>query len=39
MKFKLTFWKAVFVALLVAGFYATILRFTRGLGAATNLND
>jgi Ni/Fe-hydrogenase subunit HybB-like protein len=39
MKFKLTFWKAIFLALIVAGFYATILRFARGLGASTNLND
>ncbi len=39
MKFKLTFWKAIFLALLVAGFYATVLRFARGLGASTNLND
>jgi Ni/Fe-hydrogenase subunit HybB-like protein len=39
MKLKLTFWKVVFLALIVAGFYATILRFARGLGASTNLND
>jgi Ni/Fe-hydrogenase subunit HybB-like protein len=36
---KLTFWKLVFAALLVAGGYATVLRFTRGLGATTNLSD
>jgi Ni/Fe-hydrogenase subunit HybB-like protein len=36
---KLTFWKAVLVAVLLAGAYATILRFTRGLGASTNLSD
>ena len=39
MKTKLTFWKLVFLAFMVAGLYATILRFTRGLGASTNLND
>jgi len=39
MKMKLTFWKLVFLALMAAGFYATVVRFTRGLGASTNLND
>lgn len=39
MKIKFTFWKAVFLALLAAGFYATVVRFTQGLGQSTNLND
>jgi Ni/Fe-hydrogenase subunit HybB-like protein len=39
VKIKLTFWKLVFVALLAAGFYATVVRFTQGLGQSTNLND
>ncbi len=39
MKVKLTFWKLVFLALLAAGFYATVVRFTQGLGQSTNLND
>jgi Ni/Fe-hydrogenase subunit HybB-like protein len=39
VKIKFTFWKLVFLALMAAGFYATVLRFTRGLGASTNLND
>ena len=39
MKFKLTFWKLVFFFLMAAGLYATFLRFTRGLGASTNLTD
>ncbi len=39
MKIKFTFWKAVFLALMAAGFYATIVRFTQGLGRSTNLND
>ena len=36
---KLTFWKAMFCIVLLAGAYATLLRFTRGLGASTNLTD
>lgn len=36
---KLTFWKALLVVILMAGFYATVVRFTRGLGAATHLSD
>ena len=39
MKIKWTFWKFVFVALLAAGFYSTIVRFTQGLGRSTNLSD
>ncbi|MFN0158394.1 MAG: NrfD/PsrC family molybdoenzyme membrane anchor subunit [Bacteroidota bacterium] len=36
---KITFWKVVAVALMVAGLVATIQRFTLGLGATTNLAD
>jgi Ni/Fe-hydrogenase subunit HybB-like protein len=36
---KLTFWRVVLVLVLAAGFYSTLLRFARGLGAATNLSD
>jgi len=36
---KFTFWKTVMVVILLAGAYASVLRFTRGLGAATNLSD
>jgi Ni/Fe-hydrogenase subunit HybB-like protein len=39
MKKRLTFWKFVFLALMAAGFYATVVRFTQGLGKSTNLND
>ncbi len=39
MKFKLTFWKVVFVTLMVGALYSTALRFGKGLGASTNLND
>ena len=36
---KLTFWRVVLVIILAAGFYSTLLRFVKGLGAATNLSD
>ena len=36
---KLTFWKAILVITLLLGFYATVVRFTQGLGASTNLTD
>lgn len=36
---QITFWRAVFAVLLAAGLYATYVRFTQGLGAATNLSD
>jgi len=39
MKIKWTFWKVVFLFLVVAGFYATVVRFTQGLGASTHLTD
>jgi Ni/Fe-hydrogenase subunit HybB-like protein len=39
MKLKFTFWKLVFLALMAAGFYATVVRFTQGLGRSTNLSD
>jgi Ni/Fe-hydrogenase subunit HybB-like protein len=35
----ITFWRAVLVVLLALGLYATYVRFTQGLGAATNLSD
>jgi Ni/Fe-hydrogenase subunit HybB-like protein len=38
-KVKITFWRVVLVLLLVAGAYATVLRFVRGLGTSTNLSD
>ena len=37
--FKLTFWKFIFLFLMAAGLYATVIRFTQGLGASTNLSD
>src|SRR5689334_24415639 len=39
MRFKWTFWRAVFVLVLLSGAYGTLRRFTRGLGASTNLSD
>lgn len=36
---KITFWKAVFVILLLAGAYSTYVRIFHGLGGATNLSD
>ncbi len=35
----MTFWKSVFLVLMVAGLYSTVMRFAFGLGAATNLSD
>ena len=36
---RLTFWSAAFWTVMALGIVATILRFTQGLGAATNLSD
>lgn len=36
---KFTFWKSIMMVILLAGMWATVLRFTRGLGASTNLSD
>jgi Ni/Fe-hydrogenase subunit HybB-like protein len=40
MKFpKITFWRVVFVAIMMAGAYSTYVRFFKGLGAVSNMND
>lgn len=40
MKFpKITFWRVVFILILIAGLHATFLRFAKGLGASTALSD
>ncbi len=39
MKIKLTFWRAVFVVVMVLGLYSTYVRYAHGLGAATNMSD
>jgi len=36
---RLTIWRFIGLICMVAGLYATFLRFTRGLGASTNLSD
>jgi len=37
--FKPTFWKGVLVLIWILGIIATIIRFSKGLGASTNLSD
>ncbi len=39
MRLKITFWKIVFAVIVALGIYGVVLRFTQGLGAATNLSD
>ena len=39
LPFKFTFWKGVVVIIWVLGIVATIIRFSQGLGASTNLSD
>jgi len=36
---KITVWRAIFVAILTSGLYATYLRVMYGLGGSTNLSD
>jgi c(7)-type cytochrome triheme protein len=36
---RLTWWQGLLIAILSLGLYATVIRFARGLGAATNLSD
>lgn len=36
---KITFWKVVFVLILLSGVYSTYVRIFHGLGGATNLSD
>ncbi len=37
--FKFSFWKVVAVLIIIAGLISTYYRFTKGLGATTNLSD
>jgi Ni/Fe-hydrogenase subunit HybB-like protein len=37
--FRLTFWKGVFIILVILGMYSAFVRFFYGLGTATNLTD
>jgi len=39
LPFKTTFWRALFALVMIAGSYSVFIRFTQGLGAATNLSD
>jgi len=36
---KLTLWKGIFFAVMAGALYATVVRFSQGLGASTNLSD
>jgi len=36
---QLSFWQAIATVVMVAGFYASYVRITQGLGGATNLSD
>jgi Ni/Fe-hydrogenase subunit HybB-like protein len=36
---RVTFWRVVFVLIMLLGAYATFIRYTQGLGASTNLSD
>jgi len=39
MKFKLTFWKLVFVVIMGLGVYSAYVRYVHGLGAVSNMSD
>jgi Ni/Fe-hydrogenase subunit HybB-like protein len=39
MKIKLTFWRVVFIVVMVLGLYSSYVRYLHGLGAATNMTD
>jgi Ni/Fe-hydrogenase subunit HybB-like protein len=39
MKIKLTFWRVVFIVIMILGLYSSYVRFFHGLGAATNMTD
>lgn len=36
---RVTFWRVIFVLIMLLGAWATFIRFTQGLGASTNLSD
>ncbi len=38
-RYRPTFWKAVFFFIVAVGMVVTVIRFTQGLGAVTNLSD
>jgi len=39
MKIKLTFWRVIFVIVMLIGLYGLIIRAVQGIGPATNLSD
>ncbi len=39
MRIKLTFWRIVFLVVMVMGLYSAYVRYAHGLGAATNMTD
>jgi len=39
MKSKMTFWRAVFIVIMLIGFWGVVVRFTRGIGPASHLSD
>ncbi|MFZ0481227.1 MAG: Ni/Fe-hydrogenase cytochrome b subunit [Terriglobales bacterium] len=39
MKFKLTFWRVVFIVIMALGLYSSFVRYFRGLGAVSNMTD
>ncbi len=39
LPFKITFWRVLFAIVMLAGAYSVFIRFSQGLGAATNLSD
>ena len=39
MKFKFTFWKLVFILIMILGVYSAYVRYAHGLGAVSNMTD
>jgi Ni/Fe-hydrogenase subunit HybB-like protein len=39
MKIQLTFWRVVFLVIMVLGIYSTYVRYLHGLGAVSNMTD
>ena len=39
MNIKVTFWRVLFVVIMIAGLYSTYVRYLHGLGAVSNMND
>jgi Ni/Fe-hydrogenase subunit HybB-like protein len=39
MNIKVTFWRALFVVIMILGIYSTFVRYFQGLGAVSNMSD